>query len=89
MILDLEIVIDIVGWIGAIALLIAYGMVSARKIEGDSATYQLTNLVGALLLIINTLYYGAYPSAFLNGFWMAVAIYTVSKMARRALIQKP
>ena len=89
MIIDLEVFIDILGWIGAIALLIAYGLVSARRIQGDSASYQWLNLVGALLLILNTVYYGAYPSAFLNGFWMAVAVYSVGKIGWRALHKEP
>jgi hypothetical protein len=37
---------DTIGWIGAVALLFAYALVSIRRIEGDSPGYQILNLVG-------------------------------------------
>ena len=75
-----DILIDVLGWIGAIALLVAYALISAGRVEGDSKGYQLLNLVGSILLILNTVYYGAYPSAFLNLFWMGVALYALGKV---------
>jgi len=75
-----NLLIDILGWIGAIALLAAYVLISAKKVEGDSTNYQLLNLVGSFFLILNTLYYGAYPSSFLNLFWIAVALYALRKV---------
>ncbi len=71
--------IDILGWIGAAGLLIAYALVSAKRVEGDSTGYQLLNAVGSIFLMINTIHYEAYPSAFLNLFWLGVAIYAVRK----------
>ena len=75
-----DVLINILGWIGAIALLIAYALISARRLEGDSTSYQLLNLVGSILLMLNTLYYRAYPSSFLNLFWMGVALYALRKV---------
>jgi len=75
-----DVLIDILGWIGAIALLVAYALISAKRVAGDSTGYQLLNLVGSILLILNTLYYGAYPSSFLNLFWIAVALYALRKV---------
>jgi hypothetical protein len=49
-----SILIDILGWIGVAAVLAAYFMVSSKRFEGDSVIYQLLNLVGAGLLIINS-----------------------------------
>ncbi len=74
-----KILIDIVGWGGAAALLVAYALVSTRRVEGDSTAYQQLNLVGNVLLIVNTIYYGAYPSAFLNVVWGGIAIYAIRK----------
>ena len=39
--------IDVLGWIGAAALLSAYWLVSAQKATGNSRTYQGMNLLGA------------------------------------------
>ena len=38
--------IDVIGWIGVISLLLAYALVSARKVQGDSIIYHLMNLIG-------------------------------------------
>ena len=69
--------IDIAGWIGVIALLIAYGLVSTKRIEGDAVIYQLLNLAGAALLIVNSFYYGAYPSVVINVIWIGIAIFAL------------
>ncbi len=75
-----DVLINILGWIGAIALMVAYALISAKRVEGDSTGYQLLNLVGSILLMLNTLYYEAYPSSFLNLFWMGVALYALRKV---------
>ncbi|MCC7119536.1 MAG: hypothetical protein IT310_13510 [Anaerolineales bacterium] len=71
--------IDVIGWIGAILYLLAYWLVSAKKAEGDSWTYQGLNFVAGALLTVNTLYLRAYPSAGLNIVWMLIAIFTLGK----------
>jgi hypothetical protein len=68
---------DTIGWVGAAALLIAYAMVSHRKLEGDSATYQLLNISGSILLAANTIFYGSYPSTFVNLIWAAIAVFSI------------
>lgn len=63
-------------------LLIAYGLVSAKKVEGDSLGYQLMNLAGGALLILNSGYYGAYPSVGVNVVWVGVAALTLLRKHR-------
>jgi len=71
--------IDALGWCGAVVVLLAYALVSTRRVEGDSVLYQMLNIVGAALLITNTVYLGAYPSAFVNVIWIAIAGYSLFK----------
>ena len=72
-------VIDAIGWIGALLILVAYAAVSTKRLEGHSTAYQLLNLAGALLLIVNTVYYGAYPSSVVNLAWVGIAVYTLAR----------
>jgi len=72
-----RLVVDVLGWAGALALLVAYTLVSARRLEADAVAYQLPNALGSTLLIVNTIYYGAYPSATLNLLWVGVAVHTL------------
>ena len=75
---------DTIGWVGAAALLVAYAMVSHKKLEGDSATYQLLNISGSLLLAANTIFYGSYPSTFVNVIWAGIAVFSIATRKRAA-----
>ncbi len=73
---------DAIGWLGAAALLVAYAMISHKKLEGDSATYQLLNISGSLLLAANTIFYGSYPSTFVNLIWAGIAVFSIASRRR-------
>jgi hypothetical protein len=75
--------LDSLGWIGAAALVAAYWLVSTRKTSGDSTRYQMLNLIGSVLVLVNSLYYGAYPSVAVNGLWVAIGVYSLSGRAAR------
>ena len=75
--------IDIIGWIGGIEVLIAYGLISGKKVEQTSLLYHLLNFTGAILLIANTIVKGAYPSAFVNIVWVGIAVYSIWKYSVR------
>jgi len=67
-----EIVIEVVGWIGAALILGAYGLLSAGKLTGQSPLYQWMNVVGAAGFTVNGWWHGALPSAALNVIWMMI-----------------
>jgi hypothetical protein len=69
----MRLTIDLAGWLGAGVLLAAYGLVSFDKLRAETFRYQSLNAVGSLLLIVNTVYYRAYPSAFVNVIWIVIA----------------
>ncbi len=75
-----NLVIDIIGWTGVICLLVAYALISTRKLAGDSAVYQLLNILGAGLLIANSYYYGAYPSVGINLVWIGIGAYALMRV---------
>lgn len=76
--IDIKTGVDILGWMGAIMLLAAYAAVSMRRMQGDSPIYQVLNLLGGACLIVNTVYYGAFPSAVVNIVWIGIAVYTLA-----------
>ncbi len=69
--------VDIAGWTGSVLILAAYALLTARKVRGNSLNYQLLNIAGSILLIVNTLYYGALPPAALNLVWLAIGLYSI------------
>jgi hypothetical protein len=75
---------DAIGWAGAAALLVAYAMVSSKRLEASSTAYQLLNIIGSLLLAANTVFYRAYPSSFVNLIWMGIAVFSI--VTRKRLV---
>jgi hypothetical protein len=74
-----ELLIDALGWVGVVALLLAYGLVSTRRLAGDSVVYQALNVVGSGLLIINSYYYRAMPSVAVNVFWIGIGVFSLAR----------
>jgi len=69
--------IDIFGWIGVVLFLVAYILVSIRKLEGDSLVYQAMNIVAGILLVANSLYYHAMPSVGVNAAWIGIGVFAL------------
>jgi hypothetical protein len=77
--LSQETAIDTLGWIGTVLYLIAYLLVSIKKVEGDSVRYQAMNIIAGILLVINTMYWRAYPSLGLNAAWIGIGLFTLGR----------
>ena len=77
--MNIHILVDILGWAGTILYLVAYALVSMKKVEGDSILYQGMNIAAGTLLVINTLYLRAYPSAGLNVAWIGIGMVTLGR----------
>ena len=75
------------GWLGAAELLLAYALVSRRRIAGDSLRYQALNITGSVLLMVNCAYTGAWPSALANVFYLAVGLWMLATVKRTYLTQ--
>ena len=78
----MEILLNVLGWIGAFLLLLAYALVSFKKLKADSPAYQWLNITASVLLLINTIYYGAYPSSFVNAVWTIIAFVAILSIKR-------
>jgi hypothetical protein len=68
----LEIAVEVAGWTGAALILLAYLLLSAGKVTGQSLLYQGMNVVGAGGFIVNGWWHGALPSASLNVLWLLI-----------------
>lgn len=79
-----KVAIDVIGWAGALLLLGAYGAISFHKLRPASLLYQALNAMGSIFLVINTLYYHAYPSAFVNVIWIGIALAAGFRIRSRA-----
>ena len=67
-----EIAVEIAGWLGALLILLAYLLLSAGRLTGQSLVYQAMNVFGAIGFVINGWWHGAIPSAALNVLWLLI-----------------
>ena len=75
----MQLLVDILGWAGMTLYLVAYALISLKKVEGDSNLYQGLNILAGILLITNSFYWHAYPSAALNVAWIGIAAFTLGR----------
>ena len=74
-----NLLINILGWTGSVLYLLAYALVSLKKVEGDSILYQGINVFAGLLLVLFTVYLGAYATTALNAVWVAIGLFTLGR----------
>jgi hypothetical protein len=74
--------IEAAGWVGAVLILGAYGLVSAGKIDARAPLYQWINIIGAVGLIVNSGWNGALPSTALNVVWLCIGLLTLLRRRR-------
>lgn len=67
--------LDILGWLGAILILIPYFLITHGKVHGKSKLYQLMNLAGSIFIGISAYLHQSYPSVGLNIIWAVIACY--------------
>jgi len=78
--MTLEILMEVVGWIGAILILGGYAMLTAGKVTAKSVSYQVMNVVGAAGFIANSSWNGAWPSAILNVIWVGIGVFALGRI---------
>lgn len=68
---------EIIGWIGALLLVIAYYLIQTGRVGQFNKVYIYLNVIGSILIVINAWANRAYPSTVLNVVWAAIGILTL------------
>ena len=69
--------INILGWYGTLAIVVAYVLVSFSFISSNSLLFQILNGTGAIGIVVISLYKKAYQPAVLNIIWTLVALIAI------------
>lgn len=72
-------IFDVLGWIGTILVLIAYGLLSINKID-NGKVYQIINLIAALFMAIGLFPKNAWFSFSLQVIWGIIAMISIIKL---------
>lgn len=81
----MEVLSILAGWTGMVLLVLAYALLSAKKLSSHSLGYNLLNLLGGIGLLVNTISGKSWPAAALNALWAIIALITLFKLERRNL----
>lgn len=73
--------IELIGWVGAVASLSAYFLVSFGILEGRDLSYQILNLAAAIGLGSVCYYKRTYQPFFVNLIWGIVAVLALANIA--------
>ena len=68
-----DLVFAVIGWIGAVLIVVGYALVATRRVSSHSVAFHVITLLGSLGLTVYALAIAAWPNVALNGFMLIVA----------------
>lgn len=71
--------IEIYGWYGMLAIVLAYALASFSVIQATGLIFQILNGTGALGIVFVSFYKKAYQPGVLNILWTLIAILAIAK----------
>ena len=79
----MELFSSVVGWTGTGLIVLAYFLVSTKRIGPTTKTYQLMNVVGAIGLGVSAFVSGSWPNFGLQVIWFFIGLYALYKIILR------
>ena len=65
---------DVIGFLGAIAILLAYFLLQAKKMSPDGLVYSVLNLVGAVLILFSLINAWNLTAVFIEIIWFGLSL---------------
>ncbi len=81
----MKLALDICGWVGSIMVVTGFFLVSNGKLEAQTNTFQIINIIAATFIGLNAYYYGALPSVGLNTVWILIAVAAMIRINKQRL----
>ncbi len=72
--------LEIVGWYGVLAILLAYFLISFSVLTPKSLWYQLLNLTGAFGIILESFPKKDYEATALNVVWVLIGLVAITQL---------
>lgn len=82
---------DTVGVIGVILVLIAFFLLSTNKMNSQSLSYQLYNLIGASLILFSLMFHFNLASVLIEVSWITISLIGIFRIrsTKKKQINKP
>jgi hypothetical protein len=78
-----DLLIEILGWMGSLLIVTVYGLNSYQKIKSDSLLFYALNILGGIFLIVYSVNKAAYANTFVNIVWVVIAIPALINFLRK------
>lgn len=79
----IPVIYPVLGWVGTISYLAAYLLLSIRKLKADQPVYHFLNVIGAVGLTANAVYYADLPNMVVNVFWGIIGVTAIIVLMRK------
>ncbi len=73
-------VVEWFGWVGVAAIFSAYAGLNFGWLAAEALTYQLLNLIGGLLILIDAWVDRNYQPVALNALWTLIALIAITRL---------
>ena len=73
---------DAIGLFGVVLLLIAYYLLSVNKMSADSISYQMYNLIGAILILISLFFHWNLSSVVIEIAWIIISLIGIYRIIK-------
>jgi len=80
---------DIIGTIGVVLIILAYGAVQARRMRPEQLSYSVVNLVGAAMILLSLKYNFNLASVIIEIFWILISLWGIVIWFRHRKPQEP
>jgi hypothetical protein len=70
------------GWLGTFLIVLAYFLITFKKIDSANKIYPLLNLFGVMGIGINVFFHKAWPAFVMELVWALIAILALIKLSR-------
>ena len=75
-----EFSVELIGWAGASAFVIAYLLLSIKVLSSEKVLYHGLNAAGGLMMSVSTYHLADRPAFFVNVIWMGIAVYAIFRI---------
>lgn len=73
---------QILGFVGMLFVVGAYFLLQIEKIASNSLSYQIINLIGAILLLISLCFHFNLGSFLIEIFWIFITLFGIYKITK-------
>jgi hypothetical protein len=79
---------DVIGFLGAIAILLAYFLLQAKKMSPDGLIYSVLNLVGAVLILFSLINAWNLTAVFIEIIWFGLSLVGIYRWYKSSYTKK-